>query len=105
VNSIWRQRVLGSNDQELNMASGIAEIVPAIARATRTDGSAEKPATRGRSPRRSAAFGSDVLRNSGVPRDPGFCEQKATTTKGSRPWEADLVTFEFCYRRQSGDCK
>jgi hypothetical protein len=51
VNSIWRQRVLGSNDQELNMASGTAETVPAIARSTRTDGSAEKPATRARRPR------------------------------------------------------
>ena len=40
-----------SNDQELNMASSTAETVPAIARATRADGSAEKPATRARRPR------------------------------------------------------
>jgi hypothetical protein len=51
VNSIWRQQVLGSNDQELNMASSTAETVPAIARSTRTDGSTEKPATRARRPR------------------------------------------------------
>jgi hypothetical protein len=56
VNSIWWQRVLGNNDQELNMASGTAETVPAIARATRTDGSSEKPATR---VRRSQANGSE----------------------------------------------
>lgn len=33
------------------MASSTAETVPAIARATRADGSAEKPATRARRPR------------------------------------------------------
>jgi hypothetical protein len=33
------------------MASGTAETVPAIARATRTDGGAEKPVTRARRPR------------------------------------------------------